>query len=150
MAGRHVSMLVHFVWSVKERRPLLNEVWRPRLFSYLGGVMRKKNAKILRAGGMADHIHLLVSLPSTLSLADAVNAAKANSSRWIHETIPDRRAFAWQEGYGAFSVSKSAEGRVTTYIDRQAEHHRRMGFQDEFRGLLKKHGIEFDEKYLWR
>jgi len=109
MAGKHISLLVHFIWSTASREPWITEEWRDRLYGYLGGVLREKGAKLISAGGMTDHVHLYTSLPSTMSLADAVNAIKSNSSRWIHETLSNHAAFAWQKGYGAFSVSKSTE-----------------------------------------
>ena len=112
-------------------------------------MLREKGAKLISAGGMADHIHLYTSLPSTMSLADAVNAMKSNSSRWIHETLPNHAAFAWQKGYGAFSVSKSADVSVIEYIRNQREHHRVRTFQEEFIGFLQRHSIEYDERYLW-
>ena len=105
MSGRHLSLLVHFVWSTAAREPWISNEWQDRLYGYLGGILERKNAKLLCAGGMSDHIHLYTSLPSTLSLADIVNAMKANSSGWIHDTFPNHQAFAWQKGYGAFSVS---------------------------------------------
>jgi REP element-mobilizing transposase RayT len=111
--------------------------------------MKNKNARLLAAGGVSDHIHLYASLPSTLSLAEFVNAVKSNSSRWIHQTYRDARGFAWQEGYGAFSVSKSAEKRVISYVRNQEEHHLKHSFQEEFLKLLEKHKIGYDERYLW-
>jgi REP element-mobilizing transposase RayT len=119
MAGKHLSLLVHFVWSTAGREPWIDADWRARLYSYIGGVLDSKGGKLIRAGGVSDHVHLYTSLPSTVSLAEVVGALKANSSRWIHETFPSRRMFAWQKGYGAFSVSKSAEGRVVEYIENQ-------------------------------
>ena len=98
---------------------------------------------------MADHIHLYVSLSSTTTLAEIVNAIKANSSRWVHETFPEKKAFAWQKGYGAFSVSKSIEPRLIEYIKNQQEHHRRRSFKEEFVELLERHSIEYDKQYLW-
>ena len=149
MSARHVSLLVHFVWSTAARESWISNEWQDRLYAYLGGILEHKNAKLLCAGGMSDHIHLYTSLPSTLSLADIVNAMKANSSGWIHDTFPNHQAFAWQKGYGAFSVSKSAEAQVIEYIRNQAEHHRVRGFKEEYVEFLKKHQIEYNERYLW-
>lgn len=136
MAGKHISLLVHFVWSTSDREPWIPSELEDELYKFIGGVLRKKKAKLLEAGGTSDHIHLYASLPSTLSLADAVNAMKSNSSRWIHEEFPQRRGFAWQEGYGAFSVSKSSDTTVRRYIQQQKEHHRRRDFKAEFIKLL--------------
>jgi REP element-mobilizing transposase RayT len=115
----------------------------------VGGVIRNKKGKLLAAGGMHDHIHLYAALPSTLSIADFVNAVKSNSSRWIHETFPNRRAFGWQEGYGAFSVSKSQEPNAIGYINKQEQHHQKRSFQDEYLEFLNQYKIEYDEQYLW-
>ncbi len=144
-----VSNLVHFVWGTANREPLIRKSWRDRLHGYIGGVLASKKAKLLAAGGIEDHIHVLASLPSTLSLADAASAMKANSSRWIHENAPQSKGFDWQTGYGAFSVSKSAEGRVIEYIRNQEQHHRKWKFTAEFMALLEKHGIVYEERYLW-
>jgi REP element-mobilizing transposase RayT len=149
MAGKHLSVLVHFIWSTAGREPWLAPEWSERLYAYLGGVLREKNAKLISAGGTPDHIHLYVSLPSTVTLADLVSAMKANSSRWIHETFPQQRAFAWQKGYGAFSVSKSGEEQLLEYIRTQEDHHRRRDFKEEYLSFLKRYGVDYDERYLW-
>jgi putative transposase len=144
-----VSNLVHFVWGTANREPLLRKSWRDRLHGYIGGILENKKAKLLAAGGIEDHIHVFASLPATMSLSQAAGAMKANSSRWIHETIPNSRGFDWQAGYGAFSVSKSAEPQLTAYIHNQEEHHRQRKFTAEFMALLEKHDIPFEERYLW-
>lgn len=149
MAGKHISLLVHFVWSTAGREPWIGDDWRETLHAYMGGVMRNKNARLLSAGGMYDHIHLYASLPSTITVADFVNTVKANSSRWVHETFPNRRGFAWQEGYGAFSVSKSDEKNLIEYIRNQKHHHQKRSFKDEFLDILEKYEIDYDERYLW-
>ena len=144
----HVSNLVHFVWGTAGRRALIRDSWRDRLHGYFGGVLRNKNGTLLRAGSIEDHVHVYASLPATVTLAEVANAMKANSSRWVHEDIGDRR-FRWQEGYGAFTVSKSSERRVMQYVENQAENHQERTFQEEFVALLQKHGIQYDERYLW-
>jgi REP element-mobilizing transposase RayT len=149
MPGKHLCLLVHFIWSTSGRQPRIAPEWRDRLYGYIGGVLENKKAKLICAGGVSDHIHLLASLPSTVTIAEIVNAMKANSSRWVHENLPDQRGFAWQEGYGAFSVSKSAEEQVIRYIRNQEAHHRRRDFKTEFVAFLKKHQVEYDERYLW-
>jgi putative transposase len=149
MAGKHISLLAHFTWSTAGREPLIASEWRDRLYSYIGGVLENKKAKLICAGGMSDHIHLYVSLPSTITPGDIVNAMKSNSSRWIHQNFAGQSAFAWQKGYGAFSVSKSAEARLIEYIKNQEMHHRRRSFQEEYLQLLEKNQIEYDERYLW-
>ena len=149
MAGKHISLLVHFVWSTSEREPWITQDMTSELHKYIGGVFRNKKASLLAAGGTSDHIHLYASLPSTISLAEVVNAVKSNSSRWIHEEFRSHRGFAWQEGYGAFSVSKSVEEAVISYIEHQREHHRKRDFKSEFVEMLDRHGIEYDKRYIW-
>jgi REP element-mobilizing transposase RayT len=149
MAGKYLSLLVHFTWSTAGREPWIETEMREDLYSYIGGIMKNKKAILLAAGGMFDHIHLYASMPSTISIADFVNVVKSNSSRWIHESFTPLRNFAWQEGYGAFSVSKSEEGRVVRYISNQEDHHRKRTFKEELIGLLEKHGIEYDKRYIW-
>jgi REP element-mobilizing transposase RayT len=149
MAGKHISLLVHFIWSTAGREPWIGDDWREPLHSYLGGIARNKNAKLIAAGGMHDHIHLHVSLPSTITIADFVNAMKSNSSRWVHDNFPNRGAFAWQEGYGAFSVGKSEEQKVINYINNQREHHQKHSFKEEFLKFLEKYDVDYNERYLW-
>jgi len=149
MAHTFTSLLYHVIWSTKDRRPQIDPELRPRLFPYLGGIVGELGGKALQIGGMPDHVHLLLSLPATAAPADVVRVVKTNSSRWIHETWPQRRAFAWQTGYGAFSVSRSNREVVEQYIANQEEHHRRMTFQEELITFLKRHGLEYDERYLW-
>jgi putative transposase len=149
MAGKYLSVLVHFTWSTAGREPWLELTMRDGLYSYIGGIMKNKNAKLLAAGGMFDHIHLYTSMPSTISIADLLNVVKSNSSRWIHESFASLRNFAWQEGYGAFSVSKSEEGRIVRYIANQEDHHRKRSFKEELIGLLEKHAIAYDKRYIW-
>jgi putative transposase len=149
MAGKHISLLVHFIWSTAGREPWIGDDWREPLHAYVGGVMRNKNGRLLAAGGMYDQMHLYASLPSTITIADFVSTVKSNSSRWVHETFPNRRGFAWQEGYGAFSVSKSEEHKVINYIRDQKLHHKKHSFKDEFLQFLERYEVDYDERYLW-
>ena len=105
--------------------------------------------KAIEIGGMEDHVHILLSLPSTMAIAKALQLIKGGSSRWVHETIPEHGGLGWQEKYGAFSVSVSQLEKITEYIKGQQEHHRKMTFKEEFLALLKKHLVEYDERYLW-
>jgi REP element-mobilizing transposase RayT len=105
--------------------------------------------KAVEIGGVTDHVHILLTLPPTLSIAKAMQLIKGGSSKWVHETFPELRLFRWQEKYGAFSVSASQLDKIREYIKNQEQHRRKMTFQEEFRALLKKHGLEYDERYLW-
>jgi len=120
-----------------------------RLYEYTAGILRETGGKLITAGGMPDHVHLLVSLGKQKALADAVRDVKANSSRWIHETFENLRGFAWQTGYGAFAVSYSNIDDVKRYIANQKDHHRVRTFKEEFLAFLKRHDIEYDERYIW-
>jgi putative transposase len=145
----YVSSYFHCVFSTKERRPLIPPALQERLWPYLGGIARQNEMKAVEIGGMTDHVHMLVSLPSTLAIAKAMQLIKGGSSKWVHENFPEHRLFGWQVKYGAFSVSVSQLDKTIQYIQGQAEHHRKMTFQEEFLALLKKHGIAYDERYLW-
>jgi len=145
----YICNLAHIVWATARREPLIRRSWRDRLHAFIGGVLENKKAKLIAAGGIEDHMHVLASLPATMSLAQAASAMKANSSRWIHENVPQCKGFEWQAGYAAFSVSKSAEPRLKAYILGQEEHHKKWQFTDEFKALLERHGIPYEERYLW-
>ncbi|HZS46456.1 MAG TPA: IS200/IS605 family transposase [Blastocatellia bacterium] len=149
MSGNLLCCPMHFVWSTSNREPMISPEWQGRLYSYIGGILKKKNSRLIRAGGLSDHIHLLVSVPSTITFGDLVNAIKSNSSRWVHDNFRKSRSFAWQNGYGGFAVSKSLEPRVMNYITNQEKHHRKADFKKEFIALLEKHRVEYDERYLW-
>ena len=116
---------------------------RDRLWPYLGGIAKENRMKALAIGGAADHVHILISLPATLSVAKAIQLLKGNSSKWIRETFPKLRSFAWQEGYGAFSVGILGVDATVTYIRDQSEHHRRRTFHEEFATMLRRHGLEY-------
>jgi putative transposase len=146
----YVSSYHHCVFSTKERRPLITSALRERLWSFLGGIARQNKMKALEIGGVADHVHILLSLPPTLSISKTMQLIKGGSSKWVHETFPEHRLFEWQEGYGSFSVSVSQLDKIIHYIKNQEEHHRKVTFQEEFLALLKKHRVEFDERYLWK
>lgn len=149
MAGRFVCNLVHFVWSTDGRRAWMSESWENELYSYLGGIAKNKIARLISAGGISDHFHLLVSMHPTISVSEMVNTLKSNSSRWVHDEIK-QTVFKWQEGYGAFSVSRSNEATVDRYIRRQKEHHKKRDFKMEFLDLLEKHEIDYDPDYIWK
>jgi putative transposase len=142
------SLLIHCVWSTKKREPSLTPTLRDRLYPYLGGIARENRITALAIGGAADHMHMLISLPPTLSVAKAVQLLKGNSSKWVHETFAQLRYFEWQQGYGAFSIGVSALNPTIAYIRNQTQHHRRRSFQDEFRAMLRRHGLDYDEAAL--
>ena len=139
----------HLIFSTKNRLPLITTDVQPRLYEYTGGILRSEKCVLLAAGGMPDHIHLLCSLNKELAISPALRVIKANSSKWIHETFPDHRSFAWQSGYGAFAVSYSHLDQVKRYIAGQEKRHRTTTFQEEFVAFLHRHRIEYDEQYLW-
>lgn len=135
------------IFSTKERRPLITPEIGPDLFAYLGGVVRGTRGTKLIINGTADHVHMLVRIRPSQSTAEVVRLVKTNSSRWIHEKWGT--GFAWQAGYGVFSVSESVVEAVTQYIATQEEHHKRHSFQEEFVAFLKKNKIPYDERYIW-
>jgi putative transposase len=149
MAHTYTSQLLHCVFSTKERSPLISTDLQERLCPYLGGIARDNCMKALAIGGVADHVHLLLSLPSTLSISKAMQLIKGGSSKWIHDSFPQHRDFGWQEGYGAFSIGISDVERTVHYIETQAEHHHKYDFKAEFISFLNKHSIEYDERYIW-
>jgi putative transposase len=149
VAHTFVNALFHCVFSTKQRRRLITPDLQERLWPLMGGIAREQGLKALTIGGVEDHVHLLLSLPATIALAKAIQAIKGASSRWVHDTFPEHRLFAWQEGYGAFSIGTSQTEATLDYIRSQPEHHRQTTFQEEFRMFLKKHGIEYDERYVW-
>ena len=146
MSHSYAQNHIHLVFSTKNREKFLPSDFLPRLWSYTAGICKNHDLLTFAVGGMEDHVHLLFRLPPTISLANAVTLIKSNSSKWIREK---EKAFAWQEGYGAFSVSSSNIAAVIKYIETQEEHHRKLGFEDEFISLLKKHGMPFDPKYVF-
>ena len=150
MAHTYTSLLIHVIFSTSGRTPLLTDAIRLDVHAYLGGILRELDAVPIAIGGTADHVHLLTRLPANLALADCLRIAKTNSSRWVKERRPQQPKFAWQGGYGAFSVSESRRAAVIRYIRDQAQHHRSISFQEEFLALLKNHRVEFDERYIWQ
>ena len=146
MPHTFTNLLTHVVFGTKDRASLIKADFRPQLHAYLGGIVRELGGSAFAVNGTADHVHLLLSLPPALALADAMRVLKTNSSHWVNE---ERRVpFAWQAGYSAFSVSRSNAKAVMDYIARQEEHHRKMNFREEFVTFLRRHGIEFDERYV--
>ncbi|HKI87345.1 MAG TPA: IS200/IS605 family transposase [Thermoanaerobaculia bacterium] len=148
MPSTHLSLHYHIVFSTKGRKQSIQPEWIQRLHSFLGGCARELSGIPLAVGGVADHIHLLVGLKATHRLSDLVRDLKRASSEWVHQETGLVR-FAWQEGYGAFTVSVSSLVAVRIYIAQQKAHHRKQTFEDEYRALLELHRIEYDKRYLW-
>jgi len=141
------NLLIHAIFSTKDRAPVIRPEFQDNLFRYMGGIVRQIGGKALIVGGTADHVHILLELPATLAVADAMRLVKTNSSRWVNRK--HARGFAWQAGYGAFSVSRSNLSAVAKYIAEQQQHHARMDFKQEYIQFLKKHGVVYDERHIW-
>jgi putative transposase len=137
------------MFSTKERVPVLTPEIRERLWPYLGGIARQNGLRAMCVGGVADHVHLLLSLSTTVAISKAIQLIKAGSSAWVHQSFPKLRSLSWQQGYGAFSVGMSQLPETIRYIEQQSEHHRTRTFQEEYLSILRKHEMPFDEKYLW-
>ena len=146
MARTYTKLVYHIVFSTKERMPLITGEIRDRLYPYLGGVIRGEKGSLVEIGGVADHVHILARFGATVAVSEMVKRIKGNSSHWLSQEVGTW--FAWQTGYGAFTVSESQVAAVRKYIQRQEEHHQRVSFKDELISLLRKHGIEFDEENL--
>jgi REP element-mobilizing transposase RayT len=143
------SNLCHCTFSTKGRQPCITADLQARLWPFIGGIARENGMTARAIGGVADHVHILLSLPATMAVAKAVQLIKGGSSKWVHETFPRHGDFGWQEGYGAFSLGVSQVDRTVAYIESQAEHHRKQTFQEEFLAFLKRHKMEYDERYIF-
>ena len=149
MANSYTSLFIHIIFSTHNRERVLISALRNRLWAYMGGIARENKIKPVSIGGTMDHAHMLISIPAIIPVAKAVQLVKGGSSKWLHENISSFRNFAWQEGYGAFSIGASQVDEVAAYIARQEEHHRVKSFQEEYLNYLKEYRIEYDERYLW-
>lgn len=149
MANTYTSLHYHLIFSTKNREPWLRPDIEQRVWSYLGGIARENDLKPRLIGGVDDHIHMLMSMPPTITVSEALKRIKGGLSGWVKENFPGCPGFGWQDGYGAFAVSKSAIPEVEDYIRDQREHHRVKTFKDEYRSFLDKHGVEYKEEYLW-
>ena len=145
----HHGILLHIVFSTKYRKPVLADAWRDSLFAYIGGIVQDHKASLLKAGGIEDHIHLLLRAHPEFAISKTLQLLKTNSSKWINEQRKTNVKFAWQRGYGAFWVSQSMVDTVKQYIGRQREHHASHSSEDEYLTILKKHQIKFDIKYVF-
>jgi REP element-mobilizing transposase RayT len=149
MADTYTALFYHFVFSTKNRMNCIVPNVEERLWAYIGGIARKHGLTALQVGGIEDHVHVLVLAAPTYAPCEIAKYLKGDSSRWLHEEFPHMRDFAWQDGYGAFTASKSNVPAVISYIQNQREHHQRKSFQREYLELLRRHSITYDEKYLW-
>lgn len=149
MSQSLVCQISHMLFSTKRRSHLIIPDLRFRLYAYIGGMLRSCQGKLLKAGGTADHIHLLTSLHQTSSIAATIREIKSKSTRWVHDEFPQLKGFSWQTGYAAFSVGYDQINSVKRYIERQEIHHKKKTFQEELRFLLERHRVDYDERYLW-
>jgi REP element-mobilizing transposase RayT len=143
------ALYFHLIFSTKHRLPLITNDIQPRLYDYIGGILSHRKCILLAAGGIADHIHLLASLARESCIADTVRDIKSLSSGWVHDTFARSHDFAWQSGYAAFSVSYSNLDAIKIYLTNQEDHHRAKTFQEEYLEFLKRHDMEYDERYIW-
>jgi REP element-mobilizing transposase RayT len=142
-------VVIHVIFSTKDRIAFIDPQTRTKLHGYLATVARNADCECYRVGGVADHVHLAIRLPRTLTIADLIEQLKTSSSKWMKTQWPDLASFSWQRGYACFSVGPSDLDSLCHYIDNQEEHHRVRTFQDELRVFLKKYGVEFNEAYVW-
>ena len=149
MAHSFVNLLTHMIFGTKNREPQITSDIREELFAYMGGIVRELHGKPILINGVADHVHMLVAMPATQATADFLRVVKSSSSGWVHDKWPGHADFTWQSGYGAFSVSESNRQKLIDYIGRQDEHHKTITFEEEYVALLKRHGIEYNPRYLW-
>jgi REP element-mobilizing transposase RayT len=143
------KLIVHIIFSTKNREPWLDSNVLPRMHAYLATICRHLGTQFVHVGGVSDHVHIVTSLPRTLSQTQLIEHIKKASSKWIKALDTRYHGFFWQRGYGAFSVSPSHLDSVLDYVNKQQEHHCTRTFQEEYRALLHKHGIDFDERYVW-
>jgi REP element-mobilizing transposase RayT len=149
MANTYTSLYYHIVFSTKNRVAWLKPEIEERVWAYIGGIARHHRITAIQIGGIENHIHALVLAPPILAPSQMAQYLKGDSSKWIHEEFPDLRGFAWQEGYGAFTVSKANVEGAVRYIQNQREHHQTRTFQEEYLEFLQRQGIDYDERYLW-
>ncbi len=149
MANTYTNLLVHVVFSTKNRLPLILPDIQTRLYQYIGGIIRGEKGTLIEIGGTSDHIHIASKFGTEISISAIIRSVKANSSKWFNEQILNQDKFSWQKGYGAFSVSESQLNHLIQYIRGQEEHHRNKTFQEEYVDFLKHHRVEFMDRYLW-
>jgi REP element-mobilizing transposase RayT len=149
MANTYSNLFYHIVFSTKGRENLIDGKIEERVWAYIGGIARKHEIIAVQVGGTENHIHILILAKPKIAPSQIVQWLKGESSRWIHETFRDLRSFAWQDGYGVFTVSKSSVQDVVKYIKNQREHHQKQSFEDEYTSMLKLNEIDYDERYVF-
>jgi REP element-mobilizing transposase RayT len=149
MPSTHHGLLIHVIFGTKLRYPLIRDAWQDDLFAYMGGTAKEHKATLLASGGVEDHVHLLLKIHPSFAVADTIKLIKSNSSRWINQERKVNCRFEWQRGYGAFSVSQSLSDKVKEYLANQRVHHQRQSFRDEYLETLRRHAIDFDERFVF-
>jgi REP element-mobilizing transposase RayT len=144
MAQTYLSLRIHLVWATRRRQQWIDPEWRPRLWAYMATIVAAHRGRLLCAGGVRDHVHLYVELPANLTVADLVSTLKVSTTKWIRRTFPHRREFAWQSGFGAFTVSGQDDSRLRDHIRHQDLHHEDRSFTTELIDILERHGIMAD------
>ncbi len=144
----YTNLLYHIVFSTKNREPMIPESMESDMYAYIGGIVRELGGALLAAGGMHEHVHLVLKLSQSRSLSEVMRIVKANTSKWMNERSDMQYHFAWQDGYGAFSISESRAEMVVEYVKNQKEHHRKRTFQEEYVDFLKRHNVKYDERYV--
>jgi len=144
-----VKIYIHYAFSTKNREHFIVPELENRLWAYMGGVAKRNNLTAIAINGTEDHAHVLLSLPSTITIAHAIQLVKGASSNWVHKTFPEYQDFEWQKGYGAFSISHYDLEKTINYIKNQKKRHQTQDYKSEFLELLKEHDIDYDERYIW-
>ncbi|HEX4412956.1 MAG TPA: IS200/IS605 family transposase [Lacipirellulaceae bacterium] len=149
MPGTYTKLYYHIVFSTKHRKPLITDVIELELHKYINGIIRNIEGTCIEINGTTDHLHILAIIPPKTSISDALRSIKAGSSKWIHESKPTLASFTWQDGFAAFTVSASQVESVRNYVRNQKSHHQSSDYKTELIGLLDKHAVEYDDRYLW-
>jgi len=148
MSQSFTNLLYHLIFSTKDRRPIITLDYQPRLYDYIGGIIREVGGTSLGINGIEDHVHVVTKLRPDKALSDVLRVLKCNASGWMHDLFPSLAEFSWQRGYAAFTVSQSNVEDVRRYVAGQKEHHEKISFRDEFIGFLKENHIEYDERFV--
>ena len=148
MSQSYTNLLYHIIFSTKDRQPLITDLYEPRLYDYIGGIIREVGGTSLGINGIEDHVHVVTKLRPDKALSDVLRVLKCNASGWMHDVFPSLAEFSWQRGYAAFTVSQSNVEEVRRYVAGQKDHHKKISFRDEFIEFLKENYIEYDERFV--